>query len=319
MKTVLVTLPVNDTHKAILEKAGAGCAISYLDPKELTKELVASADVIIGPVDPALICASEKLGLLQLFSAGADPYIVPGVLSDKTWLANATGAYGKAVSEHALALTLMMLKKLHLYRDEQRQNAWRDRGTVRSLTDCCVVVVGLGNIGLSYARLVKALGAKKVIGVKRRAGDCPEGVDELCLTSEIERVLPEADVLVSFLPGNRETFHFYTAERFALMKRDTLFVNCGRGAAVAKEVLLDVLQNGVIGCAACDVTELEPLPGDSPLWQLENLMITPHVAGYLHLPEILDRIVDIAAENLARFLRGEEPLTLVDRKTGYKR
>ena len=319
MKTVLVTLPVNNTHKAILGKAGAGCAISYLDPKELTKELVASADVIIGPVDPALICASEKLGLLQLFSAGADPYIVPGVLSEKTWLANATGAYGKAVSEHALALTLMMLKKLHLYRDEQRRNAWRDRGMVRSLTDCTVVVVGLGNIGLSYARLVKALGAKKVIGVKRRAGDCPEGVDELCLTSEIERVLPEADVLVSFLPGNRETFHFYTAERFVLMKRDALFVNCGRGAAVAKEVLLDVLQNGVIGCAACDVTELEPLPGDSPLWQLENLMITPHVAGYLHLPEILDRIVDIAAENLARFLRGEEPLTLVDRKTGYKR
>ena len=135
----------------------------------------------------------------------------------------------------------------------------------------------------------------------------------------LDEVLPRADVVFSVLPGTPAATHLYTAERFDLMKPDAIFINCGRGAAVENSVLYDALKNGRIASAAIDVSEVEPLPPDSPLWTLDNLMITPHVSGYYHLPRTLECIVDIAAENLARFMRGEELINVVDFTTGYKK
>ena len=123
MKTVLVLLPVREEHKQILERAGEGCRFVYERFQTVTEEQVQQAQIIIGCADPKQIHGSEKLEWLQLHSVGADPYLVPGVLGPKTVLTNSTGAYGKAVSEQALALTLMMQKKLYLYRDNQRKNS----------------------------------------------------------------------------------------------------------------------------------------------------------------------------------------------------
>ena len=318
MKNILVNLNLEPRHKEKLEAAAPGCVFTYAPGKELTREQVENAQIIIGNPPPAWIGASERLELLQLFSAGADPYLKPGILAPNTALTNATGAYGKAVSEHAFALTLMLMKKLHLYRDYQHCHAWKDAGPVTTLSEATVLVVGLGDIGLAYARLVKAMGAR-VIGVKRRGGPCPEGVDELCLTAELDRVLPEADVIFSILPGTADTFHFYTAERFAAMKPGAVFINCGRGSAVSMETLAQALREGQIAAAAVDVVETEPLPPESPLWELENLLITPHVAGNFHLPDILEQIVDIACFNLRAHLAGEPLRNVVDFSTGYKK
>lgn len=319
MKEVLVVIPVTEAHKARLEAIGKDCAFVYCPEKEVTEELVQDASVIIGCVPAKMIRASEKLELLQLHSAGADPYIVPGVLAEKTILCNATGAYGRTVSEHAFALTLMLLKKLHLYRSAQERREWTDFGTVSSLSNATVVIAGLGDIGVCYARMAKALGAT-VIGVKRRAGKCPDCVDELVLTEELDKVLPRADVVVSFLPNTKQTVHIFHAERLKLMKRSAVLINCGRGNAIDPEALLDALRGGTIAACAVDVTEPEPLPADSPLWQEPNMVITPHVAGLFHLPYTLERIVDIACENLEKYLAGDLPLrNEVDFETGYKK
>ena len=315
-KKVLVLLPAEARHKEKLEAAGAGCGFVYSSPDKVTLEQVQEANIIIGQPDAGMLRASEKLEWLQLASAGTDPYIVPGVLGAKTVLTNATGAYSKAVSEHAFALTLMLMKKLHLYRDEQNRSCWSDRGTVTSLADSTVAVVGLGDIGRAYARLVKAMGAY-VIGVKRRAGNCPDCVDELVMTKDLAAVLPRADVVMSVLPNTAETRHIYTDESFDSMKDSAYFVNCGRGNAVSSEVLFRALSEGKIAGAAVDVTETEPLPADSPLWTLENLVITPHISGFYHLPETFERIVDIAAYNLEAFIAGRELRNVVDFKTGY--
>ena len=317
MNTVLVLLPVAEAHRKKLEAAGEDCRFLYSTRREADAALIRSADVIIGSPAPGLIGGSEKLRWLQLDSAGADAYVRPGVLHENTILTNATGAYGRAVAEHAFAMTLMLQKKLHLYRDDQRQGRWSDRGPVSSLSGATVAVVGLGDIGLYYARLAKALGAY-VIGVKRRDAPLPEGVDELALTQALDSVLPRADVVMSVLPSTPETVHFYTARRFELMKDTALFINCGRGSAVAEDVLYDALVNRRIAAAAIDVAEREPLPADSPLWGLEDLVITPHVSGNYHLPEILERVVEIAAGNLRAFLTGAPMENLVDFTTGYK-
>ncbi len=318
MKNVLILMPVEARHREKIEAAGAGCCFTYSTPGEVTKEQVQSANVIFGNPNAGLIGASENLEWLQLESAGTDAYIVPGVLSAKTILTNATGAYSKAVSEHAFALTLMLMKKLYLYRDEQKKACWSDHGTVSSLSDSTVAVVGLGDIGQAYAKMVKAMGAT-VIGVKRRATNKPECVDELVMTQDLDTVLPRADVIMSVLPNTAATRYIYTAESFERMKDTAFFINCGRGNAVSSEVLCQALKEHKIAAAAMDVAEVEPLPADSPLWGLENLVITPHISGGFHLPWTFERIVDIAAENLSAFLAGKELRNVVDFATGYKK
>ena len=318
MKNVLVLMTVEERHRKRLESAGEGCHFIYSSPEEASPEIVQEANIIMGQVNASQIQASEKLEWLQLESAGTDAYIVPGVLSGKTILTNATGAYNQAVAEHAFALTMMLIKKLHLYRDDQKRAVWSDRGMVRSLAGSTVAVVGLGDIGQHYARLVKAMGAY-VIGVKRRASDPPECVDELVMTQDLEQVLPCADVVMSILPNTAATRYIYTAESFDRMKDSAVFINCGRGNAVAADVLYQALHDQKIAAAGIDVTELEPLPSDSPLWELENLMITPHISGGHHLPETFERIVEICAQNLSAYLNGKELRNVVDFATGYKK
>ena len=318
MKNILVTIPVNESHKERMNAIAKDCCVCYTQSGQVTEEQVAEASVIIGNVPARFIRASEKLELLQLESAGADPYLPEGVLAKSTTLCNATGAYNRTVSEHAVALTLALMKKLYLYRDAQRNSEWIDFGTAMSPAGATVLVVGLGEIGLQYARILKAMGAK-VIGVKRREGACPDGIDELVCTDEVDKVLPRADVVFSILPNTKQTVHFYTEERFRLMKNSAVFVNCGRGNAVESLVLLKALKEGHIAAAAIDVTESEPLPADHLLWKQENLIITPHVAGTYHIPYTLERIVDIACENLEHWTKGEEFCNVVDMETGYRR
>lgn len=318
MKNILVTLPVNEAQRARLDAAAEGCQIAYIQAGQVTVTDIAEADVIVGNVPANLIQKSERLELLQLNSAGADAYIKPGILAKSTVLCNATGAYSRSVAEHAVALTLMLMKNLHVYRDDQQVGAWVDHGTVTSPVGASVLVVGLGDIGLQYARIMKSMGAH-IIGVRRRNGACPKEVDGVILTSAVDEAFPWADVIFSILPSTAATTHFYTAERFRLMKKSALFVNCGRGNAVDNDVLLHALQTGEIAAAATDVTDPEPLPPEHPLWRQKNMLITPHVAGGFHLPYTLECIVDIACENLLHWRKGEEYRNVVDFNTGYKR
>lgn len=318
MKKVLILMKLNSAQREKLEAAGAGAVLRFSLPDRVSEDEVQEANIIIGQPKAEMIRGSERLELLQLESAGADAYIVPGVLNEKTVLTNATGAYSQAVAEHAFALTLMLQKKLHLYRDRQRAARWQDLGAVSSLAGSTVAVVGMGDIGGYYAGLVKNMGAY-VIGVKRRLSACPDYADELVLTEKLDKVLPRADVIMSALPNTSATRYIYTEESFRHMKDSAIFINCGRGNAVASGTLYEALSRGEIAAAGIDVTEEEPLPENSPLWSLENLIITPHVSGGHHLPATVDRIVDICAVNLRAFLRGEKLKNVVDFSTGYKR
>lgn len=318
MKKVLILMKLNSAQREKLEAAGAGAVLRFSLPDRVSEDEVQQADIIIGQPKAEMIRGSERLELLQLESAGAGAYVVPGVLNEKTVLTNATGAYSQAVAEHAFAMTLMLQKKLHLYRDRQRAARWQDLGAVSSLAGSTVAVVGMGDIGGYYAGLVKNMGAY-VIGVKRRLSACPDYADELVLTEKLDKVLPRADVIMSALPNTSATRYIYTEESFRHMKDSAIFINCGRGNAVASGTLYEALSRGEIAAAGIDVTEEEPLPENSPLWSLENLIITPHVSGGHHLPATVDRIVDICAGNLRAFLRGEKLKNVVDFSTGYKR
>ena len=318
MKTVLFLIPIGSERKQELRERYPECELVFEKPRTVTAGQIRAADVLIGFPDPAMINASERLAFLQLSSSGADAYVKPGVLRPGTLLASVTGAYGQAVGEHAFAMTWELLKKLHLYRDDQAREIWGDRGQVGTLRGATVLVVGLGDIGSEYAGLCKAVGAR-VIGVKRRPSPRPDCVDELWLTEDIDRLLPEADVVCTVLPGTDNTYHLFNAERFAAMKPGSIFINCGRGTAFDADALVEALQNGPIAAAGTDVTEIEPLPAGHPLWKQPNMVITPHISGGFHLPVTLENIVEISFSNFAAFLQGEALRNEIDFTTGYKK
>ncbi|MBQ6474810.1 MAG: D-2-hydroxyacid dehydrogenase [Clostridia bacterium] len=315
---ILVVLPVTELQKKQLENAAPGAAFLYRSPKDATAEEISQSRIIVGNVPADRIRASENLLLMQLNSAGTDAYIRPGVLHPSTKLANATGAYSKAVAEHLFAMGIALQKNLPLYRDMQQQHVWGDAGRVTSMADATVLVVGMGDIGTNFARLCKGVGAK-TIGVRRRYADPVEGVDEVHLTEDLDALLPRADVIASFLPGTGATKGIFSRERFALMKPSAIFLNGGRGNAVDQDALADALQNGRLFAAGLDVTDPEPLPADHIFWTLPNLFLTPHISGGFHLPETLDRIVAIAARNIMHVVNGEPIENEVDFETGYRK
>ncbi|MCE5235336.1 MAG: D-2-hydroxyacid dehydrogenase [Clostridiaceae bacterium] len=315
---ILVAIPVEEAHKARLSAAAPEASITYIPAKQANEEHVKNADVIFGNIDPKLLIHAKKLRLLQLLSAGTDGYVE--ALPEGCALCNTTGAFSLAIGEHLLAMLLTLLKRMHQYRDNQRKGVWLDMGNVRSVEDLTVLVLGMGDIGGSFARKVKGLGAY-VIGVRRKNAEKPPYADEAYAnvsTSELDALLERADVVALAMPGTAETRGIMDAGRIAHMKKDAILLNVGRGSAVDTEALADAVGRGDILCGL-DVTDPEPLPEGHRLWGMENALITPHVSGFFHLRQTHDNMVEIAAKNIERLLRGEEFLNTVDLKTGYRR
>lgn len=312
---VLVVVKTLEKHRAWLEAAAPQAEFIYKE--KASRQDVQNADIILGNVDAGLLSTEDKLQWLQTNSAGVDGYI-NGCLPKHTVLTNATGAYGLAISEYMLAVWLELIKKLHIYRDVQHTGEWKDLGTVTSVWNSTVLVLGLGDIGGEFAKRAKALGAR-VIGVRRTGTDKPDYVDELIHTEKLDDYLPVADCVAITLPGTRETKGMFSAERIAKMKDGAVLLNVGRGTIVDSMALCEALRSGKLSGAAVDVTDPEPLPAEHPLWKQENAVITPHISGGYHLEETHDRIVRIMAENLAAFCVGKPLRNIVDFETGYRK
>ena len=216
-KNILVVMPVKDEHKKTLEQHSQGNKFIYSSYDNVTQEMVQEANVIIGNVDPFYLQEAKNLEWLQLNSAGADPYVKKGVLPEDVILTNATGAYGPSVAEHMLAVLFSLQKKLHLYRDNQNQCEWQDEGGVMSLCGGTLLIVGLGDIGLYFARLMKNFDYH-IIGIKRRPGQVPQDIDELHTMDDLDKLLPKADVVLSVLPDSKATRNIFNKDPLRVRK-----------------------------------------------------------------------------------------------------
>ena len=194
-----------------------------------------------------------------------------------------------------------MVRRLGQYARGQIRHSWAPLGQISSVEESTVLILGLGDIGGSYARKMKALGAR-TIGLRRRNTDCPEWLDVQDTIDRLDEYLPQADIVAMVLPGGKATYHLMDENRIKLMKKGSYLLNAGRGTAIDPAALEKALRQGHLACAALDVTEPEPLPADSPLWDMDNLILTPHIAGGFYLPETVNRIIRIAADNLEAWL-----------------
>ena len=315
-KKVLVVIPVEERHRRMLEEAFPEAGFLYrrtAEPADL-----AQANIIIGNVPPNRLHEAAKLEWMQLNSAGADEYIRERALPAGVLLTNASGAYGLAISEHMLAGTLMLIKRLNRYHTNQLRHRWLDEGRVQSIEGSRTLIVGLGDIGSEYGRRMKALGSH-VAGIRRHADHKPAWLDELDTMDALDAELAKADFVSLSLPATPATYHLIDYRRLSLMKRSAVLLNVGRGNVVVSDDLCRALNERLLFGAFLDVTDPEPLPSGHPLWDAENVLITPHISGNYHLPETFERIVRIACENLRRFRGGETLKNLVDLETDYRR
>ena len=303
-KNILVVIPTTAAQREEFQAIMPDARFVFSEQRDLPPEDPRDFDIILGNMPPASIQASPRLAWMQTSSAGSDDYTRPGVLAPTTLLTCSTGAYGQAVSEHLFASVLAIQKKIELYHDDQRAHVWSDEGAVTSLRGATVLVLGAGNIGSSFARLCRAFGSY-VIGMRRHALQPDEPFDEIVPLDQVREVLPQADVVVSFLPSTPQTRNLADAAFFAAMKPGAIFANGGRGDLVDEDALVAALESGHLAGAALDVTRTEPLPANSPLWDIPNLLITPHIAGYYHLQATLDNVVALAQANLRRYAAGE--------------
>ena len=230
---ILVMLPVNDRHRAILESSAPSEDFIYTSADAVTREQVADADVILGNIDPDMLTACEHLRLLQLQTAGYDDYLAAGTVPADAKLSCSVGAYGQAVSEHMFAMVLSMMKRLPGYQDLQREHRWEDLGPVTSLKNANVLVLGAGDIGGHFATLCRSMGAH-VRGIKRHPLVYPIVFEDMDGMDALSERLAEADIVASFMPSTPETRGLANAEFFTAMKPGAFFANGGRGVGTSR-------------------------------------------------------------------------------------
>ncbi|MFW5741974.1 MAG: D-2-hydroxyacid dehydrogenase [Spirochaetota bacterium] len=264
-----------------------------------------------------LIARAPALAWVQQQGAGADWLTRhPEARAHDFTLTSASGVHAVPISEHMLGFLLALGRGFLACIRGQRDRVWdanRDQ-ELFELEGRRVLILGVGAIGERFAVLCRACGMETV-GMRRDPSIPADGVDRMAATGALLAELPYADVVANTLPYTDETHHLLGADAFAAMKAGTIVVNIGRGGTIDEDALVAALRDGTVGAAGLDVFETEPLPEDSPLWDMENVLITPHYAGLT--PRYNERLFDIFIDNLERYLRGGELRNVVDKRLGY--
>lgn len=314
--TVLVAVELSEaSQQAVREAVGSDRYIYAPDPDTVAK-YIDEADVIFGMPKRELVAKAARLRWLQTHFAGVDIYCLPEPARTDDWiLTNATGIYGTAGAEHVMGWMLMFTRGLlHFYRLQQ-QNTWsRDIDMARKLEGQTLGIVGLGDIGTALAKRAKAFGMK-VLAIRRRVTEVPDYVDALWTMDRLPDLLEQSDHVALTLPLTAETRGIIDADMLARMRKTAYLYNIGRGALIDEDALVQALAEGKIAGAGLDVFVEEPLPADSPLWNMPNVLITPHLGA--DSPWDYDEATKIFIENLGRFRRGEPLKNVVDPARGY--
>ncbi|TMD60308.1 MAG: D-2-hydroxyacid dehydrogenase [Chloroflexi bacterium] len=262
-----------------------------------------------------ILRAAPRLRWFHTISAGVDPLLIPELFQHDVVLTNNTGSYDVPIAEFVVAMMFAAAKRLPDHLGNQRAHRWREGATPQhvELRDAVLVIVGMGSIGTELARLARALGMR-VIGVRRSARQ-DHSVERLVTPDRLAEVCGEADYLAVTAALTDQTRGLVSRQVIAAMKPTAWLVNIARGPIVDEGALLEALQEHRIAGAAIDAWWAEPLPADSPWWDLDNVIVTPHRSN--SSPRLRERSLTLFGENLRRFQRGEPLLNIVDKQLGY--
>jgi phosphoglycerate dehydrogenase-like enzyme len=266
---------------------------------------IADADIVIGwSLRGDQIKAANKLKWIHSTATAVHALMSPELQNSDIVVTNARDVHGPVVAEHAIALIFALAKRL------PQQELWEATPPPREVAGATLTVVGLGGIGRPLAKLATSVGMR-VIGVREHSDRPFTGVDQIYGFEHLEQALRQADFVVLAVPVTPRTERLMDATRLGYLKPEAYLVNVGRGVLIDEAALIQALQNRSFASAALDVTTQEPLPADSPLWSMDNVIITPHIAG------LTDKMWERHFDSLKRFRNGEPLLWEVDKLKGY--
>ncbi|MFJ8917347.1 D-2-hydroxyacid dehydrogenase [Amycolatopsis sp. NPDC102389] len=316
-ETPVLAVLCGDTRPPDMRAIEAEAVVRYTDAAGLADAL-SGADAFfvydfLSTAVPGAWHAADRLRWLHIASAGVDPVLFPGLQESGVVLTNSRGVFDGAIAEYVLGVVLAFAKDFARSWELQRQRQWKHRESER-ISGRRVLVVGTGPIGRSIARMLRAAGMS-VAGVGRRPREGDPDFGDVYASSDLARHLPGADYVVAVAPLTEQTKGMFDAEAFAAMKPGARFVNVGRGELVVTSDLIGALRDGSLGGAALDVFDTEPLPSDSPLWTMENVLISPHMSG--DFVGWRNTLVEVFADNFRRWRAGEPLRNVVDKQLGY--
>jgi len=280
---------------------------------------IAAADATIGVCSAEVLAQAKQLQWIQWPAAGVDRCVQQPLLHERhPLLTNLQRTMGPSMAEHVLGMMLALSRHFDYFLKEQQQAHWaKEESTTPHLVDLdgkTVLVVGLGGIGTEVARRAHALGMR-VTATRASGRNGPDYVSYVGLPDELLKLASDADFVVNCAPLTPQTTGIFNREFFATVKPGAYFISVGRGRSTVTADLIAALSSGRIAGAGLDVVDPEPLPADSPLWHLPNVIITPHVSADTAVSAETRKLVLV--ENLRRYAAGEPMLSVVDIERGY--
>lgn len=211
MKQIIISGPFRENEQKACCNLSPDLKCKFVKPQEVTAQMLSTAQALIGNVPPFMLADKPQLEWVQLTSSGADKYVHEKNISKDLIITTATGSYGVGIAEYMVAMLLSMMKKIPDYLDNQKNGVWADEGVVTTPYGKRVLIVRTGDIGLEFAKRMRAFGCK-LVGIRRRNGICPEELDEVYSTEFLKEQLALADVVAVCLPGTKSTFHLFDEE-----------------------------------------------------------------------------------------------------------
>ena len=312
---VLINDHLDDHHLTQIQSTSEDVDLVIPDSSGDALDVMPEIDIIFGGMSRDMFKRAESLKWVQTWGAGVDGMMYAEFVHSEVILTSAKGTVGVHLSEHAMALLLGLTRGIAR---AIRTADWNERMPIRhaswELIDKTMGIVGLGGTGCDVAIRAHAFGMK-IIAVDPEDVDVPDCVETCWKMDRFYDLLSASDIVVVCCPLTEETRGLFDRMAFEKMQNHALLINVTRGKIMDDASLIEALETGQIAGAGLDVTPQEPLPGDHPLWNMPNVIITPHTAG--GSPNRQDRIVNLFCENLRRFLKGENMLSVIDKKKGY--
>jgi phosphoglycerate dehydrogenase-like enzyme len=316
MKNILFLSKVNSKYIEEMQKIAPQFNVICLDDKKDAYKYIKDTEVLVcfdGDADAEFIHNAENLKWIHLLSAGADAMPFDVLKERKIILTNSKGVHKYQISEQVLGYMLLFERALNYFIRKQMNREWDKSVRVSELYGKSVCILGVGSIGEEIARIAREFGMK-TIGV-RKSGNISQFIDEMYTNDNMIYAVSKADYVICALPLTDETYHLLGKDFFKNMKNDAVFINIGRGKVVDESSLIDALKNKTIRGAALDVFEEEPLSKESPLWDMENVIITPHTAGIS--PHYMERGIEIIKHNIKAYLGDGDFINRVDLEKQY--
>jgi len=314
MKILINTDITSEQQQQIASVSDDLSLVCPQNSEEALREIV-DTDIVFGGFNRSLFENAKQLKWVQVLSAGVDGLLFPEFVESDVLLTSAKGFVGPHLADQTWALLLGLLRGIGR---SVRERTWENRMSIRlatwELSEATLGIVGLGGTGIDVARRAQGFDMR-VIAVDPEAVEAPSFVHEVWKMDRFHDLLAASDVVAICAPLTPETHGMFDDAAFEQMKAHALLINVTRGKIVDGPALLRALTSESIGGAGLDVTPEEPLPADSPLWDLPNVIVTPHVAG--GSPIRLDRSVGLFCDNLERLLVGKPLLSVIDKEKGY--